>query len=221
MKFDTFKHIIFSVLLMGNLEAAEVVSGDANYEDMSVANETAIPRLKGVPPTKVDGGIFQQQSVPLSDKKEIEEDKAIFTGEDVVLFHIINETSKSMPISLSLTIWDENKRPVFGRVNLDSITKTVFPNSKCTFMESECVLWKWFADSYKLKQPQNCDFFATINFNSGFFGKKVTPGRFSCSSTSHVVDLRFYTAGVTYKIVPDNYMSHLDEPVESFEIKRV
>lgn len=205
MKFDTFKHIIFSVLLMGNLEAAEVVSGDANYEDMSVANETAIPRLKGV---------------PLSDKKEIEEDKAIFTGEDVVLFHIINETSKSMPISLSLTIWDENKRPVFGRVNLDSITKTVFPNSKCTFMESECVLWKWFADSYKLKQPQNCDFFATINFNSGFFGE-VTPGRFSCFSTSHVVDLRFYTAGVTYKIVPDNYMSHLDEPVESFEIKRV
>lgn len=44
MKFDTFKHIIFSVLLMGNLEAAEVVLGDANYQDMSVANETAIPR---------------------------------------------------------------------------------------------------------------------------------------------------------------------------------
>lgn len=207
MKHAYLTKAISLALLLGNLEANEMNDlADQSEEIARVAKTTqeeTAPFYRQCSGPPGGFGISTVHKEGTSASEESEDDKPKFVGEDTVLFYIINETDKIMPVSLGLDLWDENRRPSYDRLVMRYVNKEVAPRSASTFMESEAVLWKWFADAYKLKQPQNCSFTTMLHFNtpvknrnSDYFG-----GGYSIGVG---INFQHYVAGMTYKIVPSD-----------------
>lgn len=207
MKHTYLTKAISLALLVGNIKANEMNDlADQSDEIARVAQsmpEEVAPfyRQCSGPPSKSTIPTVHKEGSSVSE--ESEDDNPKFVGEDTVLFYIINETDKIVPVTLSLDLWDENRRPSYDRLVMRAVKKEVGPRSACTFMESEAVLWKWFADAYKLKQPQNCSFLAYVNFNMPI-GKRNSDYFTDGYAVSPSIDLQHYVAGIVLRIVTCN-----------------
>lgn len=154
-------------------------------------NSYAVGDAYRIVPSGSDGFNVKHTKVPVNRLNLSEENEIVPVTEDSVLFNVINDTDTPLPIALKLQIldkkerfWKEDSLPrgPYGKCKLRAIKKLILPRSSCVFMESECALWKWFVDSYKAKQLEDCDFKAFLEYESTLF------------------DLRFYIPGMTVKI---------------------
>lgn len=193
--------IMFSSFMfcVGDLKAAEICEKNLTpMHSLPVATTSEMPK----PVICLPMHPKEEQTTPVSSPVSFEDDSNLDTPYvgDKPYFHIINETDKTIPISLIMTVWNENKHP-YERRDLVSVDKKVKAHSECSIMESECVLFKWVVDAYKVVQPQKCSFNAMLIFNSKAMTHR-SPKRFSCS-VAPCFNLSHLTQGVTYKLIPN------------------